>query len=619
MKFKSCNGIEIIPALVCLFLIFTGFGQGKTLQLYILTGQSNSLGAVKDSPASAELLEQYKSDGTTKFWHTNFNKNSGRPVDFNPPPSTSWESIVPQVCGSATSSYNCMGPEYGFAAIMERKKWKLARPSGKDPVDIGIIKASLDGGGKNYWHKGTPAYKTIISSVNGAIAKALADGYKKVQIVGVIYLQGESNADAERVGDDFLTFLNNLESDISASGADTTLLKKQQAILGEHALWGTRNVTNPETKDTTAGDGGNTGKAGNTSDQQRALAESRKNMGWVPTRDLAKITKGDGLGVHYDGKSQITIGARYAYEAARLAGYDTGCVRNGNTTAPLCSPAAWTNRKLPLKSPAIWDVSSSVKDNITGNSPKEKAALYGIRIGDTYLNTVTIRGIMEGTTPSRKDSYLTIGKGGINIAWKKNLTIASVLSISGDQSWLMDQECSLHITSSDTAKSRGTLLFGSGTIQFGLSQQMSHQKRGHFPTACGSVIIDLAAPTGDLPYTGNWKTDGFITLRINGVPSSSPSILLDYLSIIFDKENTMPVLTVSGDNFLIQKGIILDIPNFEKKDAPISLRIINPDNNKLVKTLSKEKFFLSPRSKGWQIDSFDPSTGIITLSPVKPA
>ncbi|MFR4416275.1 MAG: hypothetical protein ACLT8E_02095 [Akkermansia sp.] len=78
-------------------------------------------------------------------------------------------------------------------------------------------------------------------------------------------------------------------------------------------------------------------------------------MGWVPTRDLAKITSGDNMGVHYDGKSQITIGARYAYEAARLAGYDTGTVPRPEITTPLSSTEAWMNGKLPVDSTAVWD------------------------------------------------------------------------------------------------------------------------------------------------------------------------------------------------------------------------------------------------------------------------
>ena len=47
------------------------------------------------------------------------------------------------------------------------------------------------------------------------------------------------------------------------------------------------------------------------------LAESRPSLGYAPTRDLPKLTAGDQRGVHYSGQSQISIGARFAYEAAR--------------------------------------------------------------------------------------------------------------------------------------------------------------------------------------------------------------------------------------------------------------------------------------------------------------
>lgn len=89
----------------------------------------------------------------------------------------------------------------------------------------------------------------------------------------------------------------------------------------------------PKREDVTGGFNGNEGSSGTTREQQEALARANDQMGWVPTRDLAKITSGDSMGVHYDGKSQITIGARYAYEAARLAGYDVGTVRSGNYDA----------------------------------------------------------------------------------------------------------------------------------------------------------------------------------------------------------------------------------------------------------------------------------------------
>ena len=231
---------------------------------------------------------------------------------------------------------------------------------------MGIVKAALDGGGNSYWNKGTNAYNAIVETVRKACENALANGYDKVEIMGVMYLQGESNTvtDSSNAANSFLTFLDNLQGDLARDGVDTGPLAAHQAILGEQAKWGTTNVTNAETGDVTGGFNGNEGSSGTTRDQQEALARANDNMGWVPTRDLAKITSGDNMGVHYDGKSQITIGARYAYEAARLAGYDTGTVRSGNYDAALSSTEAWMNGKLPVDSTAVWDAASSAKDNM---------------------------------------------------------------------------------------------------------------------------------------------------------------------------------------------------------------------------------------------------------------
>ncbi|MFR4416274.1 MAG: sialate O-acetylesterase [Akkermansia sp.] len=216
---------------------FIGAAEAKTLQLYILTGQSNSLGAVKGSPASMDA-------GTVQVrwkhlpWHNNFNKITGSSVDCNPPASSSWGSIVPQVCGTESSNYNCMGPEYGFAAMMERKGWSWAawlRTCGHGN------RQGRSGRRRHYWNKGTNAYNAIVETVRKACENALANGYDKVEIMGVMYLQGESNTvtDSSNAANSFLTFLDNLQGDLARDGVDTGPLAAHQAILGEQAKWGT--------------------------------------------------------------------------------------------------------------------------------------------------------------------------------------------------------------------------------------------------------------------------------------------------------------------------------------------------------------------------------------------
>ena len=50
------------------FLCFFSVCSAKELKIFLLTGQSNSLGAVKGSPASPELLKKYEPKETL-YWH----------------------------------------------------------------------------------------------------------------------------------------------------------------------------------------------------------------------------------------------------------------------------------------------------------------------------------------------------------------------------------------------------------------------------------------------------------------------------------------------------------------------------------------------------------------------
>lgn len=106
--------------------------------------------------------------------------------------------------------------------MMERKGWSLGGP-GSGHADMGIVKATLDGGGNSYWNKGTNAYNAIVETVRKACENALANGYDKVEIMGVMYLQGESNTvtDSSNAANSFLTFLDNLQGDLARDGVDT--------------------------------------------------------------------------------------------------------------------------------------------------------------------------------------------------------------------------------------------------------------------------------------------------------------------------------------------------------------------------------------------------------------
>ena len=152
--------------------------SAKELKIFLLTGQSNSLGAVKGSPASPELLKKYEPKETL-YWHENFGQREG----VFPGASTSWEQVRP-----AMPRYNgnlCMGPEYGFAFTLEKNGWF------KD-ADVAVVKASRDGGDNSHWRKNGQAYRTLVQAVKNACAGVDRSKYSKVEFAGLLYLQGNT-------------------------------------------------------------------------------------------------------------------------------------------------------------------------------------------------------------------------------------------------------------------------------------------------------------------------------------------------------------------------------------------------------------------------------------------
>lgn len=399
-----------------LFLCLVSVCSAKELKIFLLTGQSNSLGAVKGSPASPELLKKYEPEKTL-YWHENFGQREG----VFPGASTSWEQVRP-----AMPRYNgnlCMGPEYGFAFTLEKNGWFR-------DADVAVVKASRDGGDNSHWQKNGQAYKALVQAVKNACATVDKSRYSKVEFAGLLYLQGESNAGAAvpESASRFLELLGNLATDLKPYG-DTSALAAQKAVIGEHANWSGKNESDPETGNVTGGlEGRDTEVQGKTSHRlMKELAASRPSLGYVPTRDLPKLTAGDQMGVHYSGQSQISIGARFAYEAARLAGKDAGAVRSGRYEVPLSSPDAWMNRKMPGKNMCVWNVASSVKPSLVSGVVK----LFGIRVEDPAVDTVVLQG--TGASGDR----LMLGPGGIRLAEGKNLQLKTNVQLAGRQSWII--------------------------------------------------------------------------------------------------------------------------------------------------------------------------------------
>lgn len=395
---------------------FTPTQAEGVLHLYVLTGQSNSLGSVKGDPASPEMLDTYKS--SVQMWNGNMGKGGGF-AEAN----RTWQTVSPQLPNYGNL---CMGPEYGFSYMMEKKGWQTT-----DGDNIAIIKTSLDGGGNGYWVKGTKAYNNIVSTIIDAVNALDKTAYTKIDLSGLMYLQGESdNASEVLVAQErYLAFLDNLKADLTAAGIDTSAFT--ESVLGENATWD--NQASPEvTAD-------KNGTMVTSRSEQKQLADSRDDIGWVNTRDLGKISSGDSMAVHYNGKSQITIGARYAYAMAIQQGIDVGTVRGDDDGVALNEAGAWWMGALPTDSDiAVWDVSSAnIDETLTGD-----LALGGIRIEDTYRDETVIKNATATT-----GATLSLGAGGIELQ-SRSLSLQVDTATTAAQNWVVCGGNALSIGSS---------------------------------------------------------------------------------------------------------------------------------------------------------------------------
>ncbi len=428
---------------------FASESAGKVLHLYLLTGQSNSLGSVKGDPASAELLAQYSSD--VQFWNGSI--ASGRPAD----PAVQWTTVAPHLPAySSLPGYKenpCMGPEYGFSYMMQHKGWQV---SGTD--EVRVIKVSRDGGGNTFWVKDArnSVYGFILSSVQSAINALDDSGYDRIDISGLMYLQGESNNGEET--DDaqqrFLNLVSNLKADLATQGYDSSkvTVSLDQSVLGQPASWGSSE------KSAVGSDGRSTQQV------LRELADNRENIGWVTTRDLDKINPDDTMKVHYNGKAQITIGARYAYAMAMQQGIDvteggTLAVRSGEfeNGVSLNESASWWGWEKEghsiselASAVASWDVSSAnVGDVLTGS-----LALGGILVDDPYRSTVSISKAADVS-----EATLSLGSRGVELRGG-NLSLHVDVSTAASQSWKVAAGHSLSLGSA----SAGVGFSGAGEV-----------------------------------------------------------------------------------------------------------------------------------------------------------
>lgn len=262
----------------------------EPIRIYVLTGQSNSLGTTAD-PREPDVRPDAKpSDALTNFWWDNVSsQNAAYPIAQSYGDSgASWTSLQPQQGDGGLNSL-FWGPEVGFARSLA--DW------GRQ--DIWIIKASRGGGGNSFWSKAAyqtnPSsghmYQHVLDTVRAAVAP-LASAGREFEIAGLLYLQGESDSDddANRADQRLADLVSNLRSDLPHA-------ERLYAVVGGIGAAGARRDV--------------------VRAKQSAAAMADDRIEYFTNLDLVDALY-DGL--HFDKEAKLEIGRRFAERVLQAEG-----------------------------------------------------------------------------------------------------------------------------------------------------------------------------------------------------------------------------------------------------------------------------------------------------------
>jgi hypothetical protein len=263
---------------------WTTAARGATWDVYILTGQSNSLGTTNlENPSGPG---SHPADTETAFFWSNVNSsNTGYPPLLYGDSNGLITTLQVQQ-GDAGVNPSFWGPEMGMA----RKLWDAGQR------DVLVIKASRGGGGNTYWDQEAFESNPNSGHMWGHLRDTVDAGLAAIsvgdlfEVKGFIYLQGESNTAAEaaiadvRLGE----LIENLKSHINFAYPNTA--DSVHTVIGEIAASGS-NANRIQ-----------------TTQRQIALAAADPKISFVATSDLP--LKGDGI--HFGRDEKLAIGERFA-------------------------------------------------------------------------------------------------------------------------------------------------------------------------------------------------------------------------------------------------------------------------------------------------------------------
>ncbi|QDS99072.1 hypothetical protein HG15A2_23620 [Adhaeretor mobilis] len=253
--------------------------QAKCFDIYILTGQSNSLGTT-ELEGTASAPGTHPADVHTAFYWSNVAPSSSDPNNI---------TLYGDSAGSLTKlimqqgdgvNPNFWGPEFGFS----RKLFEAGRSN------VLVIKVSRGGGGNRHWLP-TTGHMTnhLLKQIDIALASIRNSG-DTFKIKGLMYLQGESNNDDEAALADtrLQTLVDCVQSHINADYPGTAT--SMYTVVGELA----------------------SSKAGatrvKTTALQNSLARGKSKVGFCETNDLP--LKSDAI--HFGRDAKLEIGRRFA-------------------------------------------------------------------------------------------------------------------------------------------------------------------------------------------------------------------------------------------------------------------------------------------------------------------
>ena len=261
----------------------------ETYDVYILTGQSNSLGTTRfdGDDASAYGPGTHPLDQQVSiFWSNVHASNTTYPPKLYGDSGGKIVSLEMQQ-GDAGHNPAFWGPEFGFArTIAERSKNKVL-----------IIKASRGGGGNSYWDKAVfeqdknagHMWQHVCDTVDAAL-DVLKESNARLEVKALLYLQGESNRPGE--ADAAAKSLKNLHGNLRdyLNKRQDGVADGMKLVIGEIA-------------------GSQSGQARTlTVQRHQSLAQSDPGFAFVDTRKLPLQPDK----IHFGKKAKLEIGRRMA-------------------------------------------------------------------------------------------------------------------------------------------------------------------------------------------------------------------------------------------------------------------------------------------------------------------